>query len=81
MEAAPGRDPALRVSPLALLREPLLLAAAAAFVGGAVGLVGTFRHAAVEVAYAYDPYSALYAQTMQAVGEALATLSLRSWTP
>jgi predicted ester cyclase len=76
MEAVPSRDPALRVSPVALLREPLLLAVAAAFVGAAVGLVGTFRQAAIEVAYDYDPYAALYTATMQAAGEALAALSL-----
>lgn len=44
MDAA--RDPALEVRPKKLLREPLLWAAAAAFVGAAVGLAGTSRLAA-----------------------------------
>ena len=51
MEAAIARDPALRVSPVRLLREPLLWAAVAAFVGAAGGLLGTFREAALEVSY------------------------------
>ena len=48
---AAARDPTLRASPLTLLREPLFWAAAAAFVGTTVGLVGTFAQAAVVVSY------------------------------
>ena len=45
MEAVPAPNPALRVSPLALMRQPLAWAAMAAFLGSAVGLAGTFSWA------------------------------------
>ena len=48
MGAAATHDPAVRASPAALLREPLAWAALAAFLGSAMGLVGTFAWAAWE---------------------------------
>jgi predicted ester cyclase len=48
MGAAATLDPAVRTSPASLVREPLAWAALAAFVGSAVGLVGTFSWAARE---------------------------------
>ncbi|MBA2782367.1 MAG: hypothetical protein M3Q62_08440 [Actinomycetota bacterium] len=42
MLVLPGRDPILRLSPLALLRQSLAWAALAAFLGIAVGLAATF---------------------------------------
>ena len=76
MEAAPGRDPALRVSPLALLREPLLWAAGAAFVGAAVGLLGTFWQARLLTSYDFELSAEILAGSMQGSGQAIAALSL-----
>lgn len=76
MEATATRDPTLRVSPAVLLREPLFWAASAAFVGGAVGLVGTSAQAAVDVSYTPSMSTVLFAEVAQLSGEALAALSL-----
>ena len=73
---APGRDPVVRVPFAALLRQPLLLATAAVFVGCVVGLLGTFRQAALEVSYNSTFSAMLFAAAAQAAGEALAALSL-----
>ena len=76
MKATASPDPALRAFRPALLREPLFWAAAAAFVGAAVGLAGTFALDA-----ALDPYNEarsafFFAATAQPSGELLAALSL-----
>ncbi len=76
MEAAPARDPALRISSAKLLREPLSWATFAAFVGAAVGLVGTFAQAAVFVSYTPDMSTVMFAGVTQPLGETLVALSL-----
>ena len=77
MEAlAKARDSPLRASWLAILYEPLLWAALAAFVGGALGLFGTFLQAALEISYS-PTLSAIYsAAVAQYSGQALAASSL-----
>ncbi len=80
MEATATRDPTLRVSPAVLLREPLFWAASAAFVGGALGLVGTSAQVSVQaslgVSYTPSMPTVLFAEAAQLSGEALAALSL-----
>ena len=73
---APVRDPALRASVPALVREPLLWAAMAAFVGAAVGLLGTLWQARLVVSFDLDPTADLWAAALQACGQTLAALSL-----
>ena len=73
---APVRDPALRASVPALLREPLLWVAMAAFVGAAVGLLGTLWQARLVVSFDLDPTADLWAAALQACGQTLAALSL-----
>jgi predicted ester cyclase len=77
MEAmAAARDPALRGSRLALLRQPLSWAAAAAFVGCAVGLLGTFREAALVVSQEAVWSAMLFAGVAQDLGQLLVAVSL-----
>lgn len=73
---AAARAPTLRASPVALLREPLFWAAAAVFVGTAVGFVGTFAQAAVVVSYTPSLSTVLFAEVTQPSGEALVAISL-----
>ncbi len=77
MEAmAAARDHALRASRLALLRQPLSWAAAAAFVGCAVGLLGTFREAAWVVSKEAALSALLLATVAQDLGQLLVAVSL-----
>lgn len=69
----PGLHPVRRV---ALLREPLLWAALAAFVGTAVGLIGTFRYAGMVASLDFTLFGVIFANAAQFLGEALAALSL-----
>ena len=71
-----ARDPALRVPPLKLLRDPLSWAAAAAVVGAGLGLVGTSWQASLISSYDFDLSAELYSGTTQACGQAIAALSL-----
>jgi predicted ester cyclase len=77
MEAmAAARDPALKASRLALLRQPLSWAAAAAFVGCAVGLLGAFREAAWVVSQEAALSDILFATVAQDLGQLLVAVSL-----
>jgi predicted ester cyclase len=76
MKALAARDPALRASWLAMLREPLLWAALAAFVGGTLGLFGTFLQAALEISYTPTLSTIYFAAVAQYSGQALAAFSL-----
>jgi predicted ester cyclase len=77
MEAMPtAREPALRASWLAILYEPLLWAAFAAFVGGALGLFGTFLQAALEISYTPTLSTIYFVAVAQYSGQALAAFSL-----
>jgi len=72
MEAmAAARDPALRASRLALLRQPLSWAAVAALVGCALGLLGTFREAAWVVSQEAALSATLFAPVARALGQLL----------
>jgi predicted ester cyclase len=77
MEAmAAARDPALRASRLALLRQPLSWAAVAALVGCALGLLGTFREAAWVVSQEAALSATLFAPVAKASGQLLVAVSL-----
>lgn len=76
MEAAPVRDPALKVSPAKLLREPLLWAAVAVFAGAAVGFFGTVWQAKLLTDLDYDLSANIYSGALQTLGQATALLSL-----
>ena len=76
MEAAPARDPALKVPPAKVLREPLSWAAAAAFFGAAVGLVGSVWQAQLLAALDFDLAAAISSGTLQTLGQTTALLSL-----
>jgi predicted ester cyclase len=77
MEAmAAARDPALRASRLALLHEGLSWAAAAAFVGCALGLLGTFREAALVLSQNVAVSAVLFATVAQILGQSLVAVSL-----
>lgn len=73
---SPARDPALRASPVALLREPLTWIALLGFIGAAVGLIGTFRQAIAFESPAQGIFDMASSATMQASGETLAAVSL-----
>jgi len=72
----PTRDPSLRASPAALLRDPLFWTASLAFIGAVVGLVGTFRQAAAFDSPTVEMADMASAAMMQASGETLAAVSL-----
>lgn len=76
MEVTPVRGAILQASHAALLREPLLLTALAAFVGTAVGLLGTVRYAEFMVSYNFSLSEMLFATAAQLSGEGLTALSL-----
>jgi predicted ester cyclase len=77
MEAlAEAHDSPLRASWLAILYEPVLWAALAAFVGGALGLFGTFLQAALEISYTPTLSAIYFAAVAQYSGQALAAFSL-----
>jgi predicted ester cyclase len=77
MEAlADARDSSLRASWLAMLHEPLLWSALAAFVGGALGLFGTFLQAALEISYTPTLSTIYLVAVAQYSGQALAAFSL-----
>jgi hypothetical protein len=65
-----------RASFTTLVREPLLWAALATFVGTAVGLVGTLRYAGLMTSDSFSLFGMLSATAAQFSGEALAALSL-----
>lgn len=60
----------------AVLREPLLWAALAAFVGNALGLVGTVGYARVMTFFDSGLSGMLFATAAQSSGQALAATSL-----
>lgn len=70
------RGSALWAPPFGLLREPMFWAASAAQAGSAVGLVGTFRQAALEVSYDFTLSAMIFAWAAQTAGQSLAALSL-----
>lgn len=74
----PTRDPALRASPVALVRDPLFWTAMLAVVGATVGLVGTFRQAAAFASYTPETKDIASVAIMQASGEVLVVFSLFS---
>lgn len=69
-------DRTLKIPPWTLLREPLLWAAATAFVGAAVGLIGTFAEAHAIVSMNPSLRTILFAEVTRSSGEMFATLSL-----
>ncbi len=73
---AAAHDPSFRAPRLALLREPLSWAALAAFVGSAVGLLGAFRQAGLEVSQDFTVSAILFSTMTQALGQVLVALSL-----
>lgn len=74
---APARDPALRVPFAALLGEPLFWAAAAAFVGAALGLMGwPAALAGIAAGLLRPPLGSGLAEATQHLGVGLAALSL-----
>lgn len=66
----------LKIPPWTLLREPLLWAATTAFVGAAVGLIGTFAEANAIVTMTSSLHAMLFAEVTRFSGEMLAALSL-----
>jgi len=72
----PTRDPALRVTPAVLMREPLFWATSAAFIGATVGLIGTSRQAAAFDSPTEEMADMVSAAAMQASGEMLVAVSL-----
>ena len=83
MEAATSpRDPAIRVPPGAVLREPLFWANAAAFAGAAFGLLGNFLQVHVQSSPGYEwVFVVFLSKLLRPLGEALALFSLLGIPP
>jgi predicted ester cyclase len=76
MEVASASHPKWDSARAKLLREPLLWGGVAAFVGTALGLLGTVRQATLGTSFYVDPVAQLLAQVPGFVGEALVMSSL-----